>query len=211
MKRWLVRAMAMAVLALLAGASPALARSAFKVGLDERQLSGAAYTHDNGTTKLENSDLLVATQLTLEFLPTESFGLEVAYALSPLQRNYQLGANGATSSNVLEEASYVLYGANYYLFRDDRQGLHPLIGVATGTIGVTQKFEGGTLGSTSTAATVNVNVLKLGMEWVGEKAGLRLIYESWSGQSSNATKLAGIRQTNNYTGTSIVLGVFING
>jgi len=209
MRRWrtwpLLLAMATALGCLLP--TPAHAVD-FKVGADQVQLSGATYTHDNGTTKLTNSGSMSATQFTLEFLPTQNFGLEFAYALSPLERSYQLGAQGATSQNVTEQASYSTIGANMYLFREEREGLHPVVGVATGMVSVSQKFEGGTLGTVSTSDTVNINLAKAGLEWTVNKAGFRLQYQLWSGQATNATKIPGIRQTNDYTGSAISLGVF---
>ncbi len=198
---------------LIAGAgclAPSLvhAESSFRIGLDEVQLTGATYTHDTSGTKLTNSDTMIGTQLMVEFLPTDFFGIEVDYAISPLQRHYQLGTNGATSNNVSEQASYTTYGANFYMFREEKRGLHPTFGVATGQIAVSQKFEAGTLGNQTTNNTVDVNILKLGLEWVLNRAGVRLQYQAWSGDASNSTKLTNVRQTNSYTGSALALGVF---
>lgn len=201
--------LAMALLLTAAGClAPTLARADFKVGLDEVDLSGAKYTHDANGTKTTVSTDMVGTQLALEWLPTDFVGFEIDYSAAPLQRNYELGSSGAISNNVTETASFTTFGANFYPFREEKRGIHPLIGVAAGTIDVSQKFEGGTLGNVSTTNSVTINQLKLGLEWVGNRAGVRLQYGIWSGSTSNTTKLTGVRQTNDYSGSAVSLGVF---
>jgi outer membrane protein W len=148
------------------------------------------------------------TQVTLEYLPTDNFGLELSYSLLPLGRTYQLGPQGATSQNVTEQASYGAFGANIYLFREERTGLHPVVGIAAGSVTVSQKFEGGTLGSFSTTNSVGINVAKVGLDWVINKAGFRLRFEQWTGEATSAAKIPGIRQTNSYGGSVASLGVF---
>ncbi|HUJ76051.1 MAG TPA: hypothetical protein VL359_14400 [bacterium] len=202
---WLV----LGILAGLACLAPARALAAdVKVSMDYVQLGSPTYTHDDGTTKLTNSTSMVGTQASLEFLPSQRFGLEVAYALTPLERNYQLGPAGATSNNVTESASYTTFGANLYLFGDDRLGLHPEVGVATGSLAVSQKFSGGTLGTTSTNNTVNVNIVKAGLDYMTQVAGFRLQVQYWQGSTSNSTAITGIRQTVDYSSTAVSLGVF---
>ena len=191
----------------IAGSIPAQA-AGFKIGLDQVQLSGATYTHDTAGTKVTDSKDMVGTQLALEILPGEFFGFEIDTTVNPLERNYQLGANGATANNVNESASYTLYGVNLYFNRDERRGFHPSLGVATGQVSVAQKFEGGAVGTVSTHSTVDVNVLKAGFDWMTSFAGLRLQYQLWTGAKSNTTQITGVRQTNDYSGSAIVLGVF---
>jgi hypothetical protein len=208
MKRWQTRSLKLTVLAALGCLTPALAHADIKLGLDAVQMAGAKYTHDAAGIKDEDRSFMVGSQVSLELLPTEQFGLEVSYSLSPLERSYQLGIAGATSNNVTEQASYTTIGANMYLFYKKRDGFHPVIGVATGTLTVAQKFEGGTLGNISTTNTVNINIIKLGLEWVINSAGFRLQYQQWAGETNNTTKIAGVRQTNSYDGSAISLGVF---
>jgi hypothetical protein len=208
MKAWQAGFLALALAAGLLAATPGLSRAELKIGLDEVQLTGAKYTHDNAGTKSSDAATMVGTNFNLEWLPTGYFGLEVDYSLSPLERTYQLGTNGAVSNNVTEAASLLTYGFNLYFGRDERRGWHPVVGVATGTAAVTQKFEAGTLGAQSTHASVDLNILKLGVDWVLSYAGLRLQYQMWTGSKSNSTQLTGIRQTNDYTGSAIDIGVF---
>lgn len=208
MKRWRTRSVKLAVLAALGCLAPALAHAEIKLGVDAVDLTAATYTHDTAGIKDSDRGNMVGAQLTLEYLPIERFGLEVAYSLSPLQRSYQLGNGGATANNVTEQASYTTIGANMYPFYRRREGLHPLIGVATGQLNVTQKFQGGTVGNVSTSNTVNITIVKLGLEWVIERAGFRLQYQQWSGETTNTTKIVGVRQTNSYDGAAVSLGVF---
>ena len=209
MKSRLSALIALTVFTGLACAVPTLGHAAgFKIGLDQVQLSGATYTHDTAGTKLTDSKTMVGTQLAVEFLPGEFFGFEIDTAISPLERNYQLGANGATSNNVSESAGYTLYGVNLYFNRDERRGFHPMLGVATGQISVAQKFEGGTVGTASTHSTVDVNVVKAGFDWMTTYAGLRVQYQLWTGAKGNTTQITGVRQTNDFTGSALLLGVF---
>jgi len=203
--------MRMAVVAILVAVGctlPTLSHAGLRIGLDEVQLSGATYTHDTAGTKVTNAAPLVGTQLDLEFQPSEFFGFEIDYALSPLERSYQLGANGATANNVTESTGYTLYGVNLYFNREDRRGFHPVLGVATGQLSVSQKFEGGTVGTQSTHSTVDINVVKAGFDWMTTMAGIRLQYQMWTGEKSNTTQIVGVRQTNSYTSSALVLGVF---
>lgn len=208
MNRWRTRSLKLAVLAALGCLAPALAHAEIKLGLDAVQVADARYTHDTAGIKDEEHGFMVGSQVTLEYLPTEQFGLELAYSLTPLERSYQLGIAGATSNNVTEQASYTTIGANMYMFSKKRAGVHPLIGVATGSLTVSQKFEGGTVGSLSTTNTVNINMVKVGLEWVINNAGFRLLYQQWAGAADNTTKIPGVRQTNSYDGSAISLGVF---
>jgi hypothetical protein len=203
-----MRLLKLALLAALGCLAPALAHAELRLGLDGVQVADARYVHDTAGVRDEQRGFMVGSQVSLEYLPTEQFGLEVAYSLSPLERGYQLGIAGATSNNVTEQASYTTLGANMYLFYKKRDGLHPVIGVATGALSVTQKFEGGTVGSLSTTNTVNINLVKLGLEWVINNAGFRVQYQQWAGQTNNTTKIPGVRQTNSYDGSALSLGVF---
>jgi hypothetical protein len=209
MKSWKARLVALAAIAAAGLLAPSLTRANVKIGLDEVTLGGAKYTHDNGTKYTSSKDL-VGTQLAVEYLPTEFFGIEVDYGLTPLTRTYQLGPNGSVSNNVTENAAFFLYGVNLYFGRDDRRGFHPELGVSTGSATVSQKFEGGTLGAKSTNNTVSLNVLKAGVDWMTSYAGVRLQYQVWTGEKSNSTLLAGVRQTVSYTGSAAVIGVFAN-
>lgn len=208
MNRWRTRSLKLAVLAALGCLAPALAHAELKLGLDAVQVADARYTHDTAGIKDEEHGFMVGSQVSLEYLHTEQFGIELAYSLTPLERSYQLGIGGATSNNVTEQASYTTIGANMYMFSKKRETLHPVIGVATGILTVTQKFEGGAVGNLSTTNSVNINMIKLGLEWVIANAGFRLQYQLWAGAANNTTKIPGVRQTNSYDGSAVSLGVF---
>ncbi len=208
MKRWQTRIMLLAGLAVAGCMAPSMTHAAWKVGLDEVQMTGAKYTHTDGATNPTNSDAMVGTDVAVEWLPSEHFGLEVDYSISPLERNYQLGANGAVSSNVTEKGTYTLVGANLYLTRNNVRGIQPVFGVAYGTVGANQVFTGGTLGNLTTNNTVDVNILKFGIDWLTDFGVFRLQYQMWTGVAGNATLIAGTRQQNDFTSSALSLGAF---
>jgi hypothetical protein len=214
MKRWQTRIMLLAGLAIAGCFAPSMTHAAWKVGLDEVQLSGAKYTHDDSvnTVTVTNSDGMVGTDLAVEWLPSEHIGFEIDTSLSPLERNYKLGTAGAISTNVTEKASYTLYGANLYVTRNNVRGIQPLFGVSTGQIAVSQAFSvgngTGALAAINTSATVDINILKFGFDWLTDFGVFRLQYQQWTGAAANATKLTGVRQVNDYTGSAIALGAF---
>jgi hypothetical protein len=195
----------------LAGAALAAGEPSIKIGLDRVSLAGATYTHETIATgnKETNSDAMAGADLFIEWVASDHFGLEIAGTVAPLSRSYQLGS-GTTpvSDNVSESASYTTLGVNLYFTRATRKGFQYAVGVATGTLQVKQEFEGGSLGKTSSSASFPITAVKLAVEWVTEMAGARLQYLGLSGSSSNTTELAGVKQTINYTGGALTLGVY---
>jgi hypothetical protein len=97
---------------------------------------------------------------------------------------------------------------NLYFTRATRRGFQFAIGVATGTVAVTQEFEGGSLGKQSTSNSFALTAIKLGMEWITELAGVRFQYQSTTGSTSNTSELNGVKQTVDYGGDALSLGVF---
>ena len=181
----------------------------FKIGLNRASTSGMQYTHDDGTTPVTNSDSAIGNEVFLEYLISERFGLEINSSVSPLKRTYTLESGGTViSQNVIEEASYTLFGANLYFSKAGRKGLKFLVGLSAGTADITHSFEGGTLGTDSSSNSTSVTVVKLGMDWITKLAGFRFQYQNWEGTASNTTQIAGVKQTGDMTGSVISLGVF---
>ncbi|HEX7926687.1 MAG TPA: hypothetical protein VF678_03785 [bacterium] len=201
---------ALATLGLLGVATAAHAVGgdpSFKMGLDRLSYTGATYTHETIATsaKETNSDVLSGADAFFEWVASEHFGLEYTTTITPLQRSYKLGA---VSDNVNESTSLSLPGVNLYFTKANRKGLQYAVGVATGTASVKQEFEGGTLGKKSTTASVPVTAVKLGVEWVTNLAGVRLQYQAMTGSASNTTEVTGVKQTVNYNGSLLSLGVY---
>jgi hypothetical protein len=199
---------------LLAVGSPAQAAGGepnIKIGLDRLSMTGATYTHETlaAASQEKNKDALSGADLFIEWIASDHFGLEVAGTIAPLERSYKLGS-GATpvSDNVNESASYTTVGVNLYFTRATRKGFQYSIGVATGTVQVKHEFEGGTLGKASSSSAFAITAVKMGVEWVTELAGVRLQYQSTSGAASNTTELTGVKQTVDYSGGILALGVY---
>ncbi|MFI5400419.1 MAG: hypothetical protein ACHQZQ_05145 [SAR324 cluster bacterium] len=216
MSRTYARTILAALVFALGCLAPTVSQASWLVGLDEVQLSGAKYTFNDNLTNPSNSGSMVGTDLVLEWLPSNRFGIEADYGVLPLERRYQLGTAGAISNNVTERATPALLGANLYLTPNDKPGIHPTFGVAYGQLDVRQQFDGGTLGHLVTHNTVPINVLKLGLEWVFGSAVfgggpssfgvLRLQYQAWTGGRVNTSAITGVRQELDYNSSAIVLG-----
>jgi hypothetical protein len=191
-------------------AAPVLGQDmSFKIGLNRASTSGMEYTHDDGSTPVTISESSVGNELFIEYLISERFGLEINSTISPLKRTYSLESGGTTiSQNVIEEASYTLYGANLYFSKAGRKGLKFLVGLFAGTADISHSFEGGTLGTKSTSDSTSVTVVKLGLDWITKMAGFRFQYQNWEGTASNTTQISGVKQTGDMTGSVISLGVF---
>ena len=180
----------------------------FKIGINRVVLGDAKYTHDTGSGVATGTGNMTGNDLVLEFLMFERFGLELSTALTSAERNYSLVIGGTTiSSNVTETVSVTQIGVNLYFGAAYKKGFNFLIGLGLGPAKVTHEFEGGTLGTTSSTNTINLNTLKLGFDWVTELATLRLQYQNWNGRTSSSTNLTNVLQTVDLGGDVFVLGV----
>lgn len=186
------------------------AQSTVKMGLSRTLLSGATYTLEetsSGTTA-SNSDAMQGNQLFFEYVFFGRIGLELSTGLTEMVRNYDLESGGTTISSVEESARTSLLGLNLYFSDHGAPGLKFFFGLGTGIVSVSQKFTGGTLGSQSASHSVPVNVLRLGMDWIRDKAGFRAQVATQTGESADAETLTGYKQTVDYTGTVAGIGVF---
>ena len=56
--------------------------------------------------------------------------------------------------------------------------------------------------------SVPVNVLRLGMDWITDKAGIRAVISSQTGEAADTEAITGYKQTLNYTAIVAGIGVF---
>lgn len=212
-RAWVVPALA--VLLLLGWSAPADAQirgrqSNTKIGLNRINLSGVTYTLTDsaGATEATNSDALEGNEVFLEFVFFGRIGLEFGVGLTEMVRNYELETGGTTISNVEEVARPATVGLNLY-FRDHASpGFKFFFGLATGLVSVSHTFRGGTLGEQSSSQSVPINILKIGMDWIKDKAGFRAQVFSQTGELTDTEAIADFTQNLNYTATGLSIGVF---
>lgn len=191
-----------------AGAVQAQGEATFKVGLSSVTMQDAQYTHQDmaTSTSVSTKGNVVGTELFVEYLASEFFGFEMAYITSPLERNYDLGT---FADNVLETATYYTYGVNLYMSPAFRRGFNTWVGVATGTLTVKHEFELGGVVAQTTTNEINLDVVKAGFDWTTDFAGFRLRYQNQVAKTGSTTKIVGIKQTLDYSGSGIAMSVFL--
>jgi opacity protein-like surface antigen len=211
------RAVVLAVALLLCGSfaahgqGPARGRqSNTKIGLNRVNLSGATYTlaETAGTTEVSNSDALTGNEVFLEYIFFGRIGLEFTLGLTEMQRSYELSSGGTTISNVEESARSALLGLNLYFSDHASPGIKTFFGLGSGVVSVDHSLRGGTLGTQSSSVAVQVNTLKLGLDWIKENSGLRVQVLSQTGEDIDTQAIAGYTQTVDYTATGLSIGVF---
>ncbi len=182
-----------------------------KIGFNRISLSGPAYTlkEDATGTTAENSDAMTGNGLFVEYLLFGRIGLELDLGIPELTRTYELESGGTTISTVTETAQAILLGLNLYFSSHEVPGVKPFFGLGAGTLSVDHKFGGGTLGTQSSSQTLQLNVLKVGLDWIKDNSGLRAEVYSWTGQSSDTAAIQGYTQTIDYTATGFAIGVFV--
>jgi hypothetical protein len=197
-------------LAMALAAAPAWGRGepSIKIGINRVVISGSEYAHQDATGTYTDSEVLSGTDLMFEWVASDHFSLEITSAVTPLRRSYELGPTGSVAANVNETVGYTLIGANLYFTRTSTRGIQYLLGVSTGTATVKHEFEGGTVGTVSTSNTVPVSAIRFAVDWVTELAGVRLQYQGYSGTTSNTTQIVGTKQTVNFTGNALGIGVY---
>lgn len=185
--------------------------SNMKIGFSRIALSGPTYTlkENTATTSVSNSDAMTGNQLLLEYIFFGRIGLELDFGVPELTRTYELQSDGATLSTVTEKAQAILLGLNLYFSSHETPGVKPYFGLGAGQITVDHEFNGGTLGSQSSSQSLQLNVLKVGLDWIRENSGLRVEVFSWTGEDSDTTAIAGYTQTISYTATGFSIGVFV--
>ena len=200
---------ALVVLLWLPQAALALSEPSLKVGLNRLTLTGVTYSHDTGTEIVTEDSALVGNELFLEWLPADRLGLEFGTTLTPLSRTYKLKGASTISDTVTESLANVALGLNLYFSRARRRGFTFLLGLGVGSGTVTHAFEGGTLGTKSSANKLTTNTVKLGMDWVTDLAGLRLEYLYVTGQTRSTTALPSASlQEIKVAGSVIGLGIY---
>ena len=181
-----------------------------KLGLAWAAISGTDYTHtESGIGQVTVNESMVGTNFMFEYVMFENFGLEVDYTLSPFERNFGLSVAGTTiADNVKESAKFWSYGANLYFNKANRKGLNYWVGVSTGVMTVTHEFFGGTRDGKSTTQTLNLQMFRIGMDWVTALAGLRLSYQGQVGEGTNTKGITGVTQKSDYRGDMASIGVY---
>ncbi len=182
-----------------------------KIGFSRVTLAGPTYTlkEDATSTTTENSDNMTGNGLFVEYLFFGRIGLEFNLGIPELTRTYELETGGTTISNVTETAQAILLGLNLYFNSHDTPGVKPFFGLGAGRLSVDHEFSGGSLGSQSSSQTLQLNVLKIGLDWIKDNSGLRAEVFSWTGQNSDTAAIQGHTQTIDYTATGFSIGVFV--
>jgi len=170
-----------------------------KIGLNRVMVSGANYEVDGvGDT----SEPFVGNDLFIEYVFFGRIGVELAYSLTPYTRTSDLD----TGLSDTESVTSALAGANLYFGRNRTRGFNFFFGLATGTYSSKHEFDGGALDGQTASQTVPVNVMKLGVDWIMEQAGLRLQYGVVSGKLTESEDL-GVAQTLDYNASLLTVGV----
>lgn len=200
-------------------ASPAQAQFAgestgaanIKLGFNRNLISGAKYTLENNSTgeSFTNSDSMSGNDVSAEFILFNRFGVELNVGLLPTEREYQLqDASGTLVANVDETATPILLSTNLYFQDLSTTGFKFFFGLGAGLVSVSHNLTGGTLGSDSSDVTVTVNLIKVGMDWLTDKAGFRAQVVSMEGSTQDGLEIPGFLQTIDYTATVATIGVF---
>ncbi|MBI3993977.1 MAG: hypothetical protein HY342_11940 [Candidatus Lambdaproteobacteria bacterium] len=187
-----------------------------KVGFDRVFLSGATYTLEESstTTSYSNADQMVGNVVYVEYVLFERLGLIGEYALVPFTRQFELEDSASSVvADVSEAASVSMLGANLYFNKATGRGLKYFFGLSTGTFSATHKMgdtsTGTGLAGSSSALSVPVNALRLGVEWMLGNAGIRVQYQSLSGELDDTTQFTGFKQTVSYTAAELGIGVLV--
>ena len=210
---WFCPLLMLGLLVLWDGAASAQTRrgqSTVKMGLSRTFVGGATYQLEETATATttSNSDTMQGNELFLEYVFFGRIGLELATGLTEMVRNYELESGGTTISSVEESARITLIGLNLYFNDHGSPGIKYYFGLGAGVASVSHTFTGGTLGSQSSSQSVPLNVLKVGLDWITDKAGLRVQVATQSGEATDTEAITGYKQTLDYGATIIGIGVF---
>lgn len=192
------------------GGEAAIGPSTFRLGFNRSLIGGATYTLTEVGTGItaSNDDSLTGNDLFAEFVFFNRFGIEFSVALTDAEREYKLESGGTLIANVDETARLSAVSANLYFQDQSTPGFKFFFGLGTGVFRVQHKFSGGTLGTESSKENVLVNMMKFGMDWLTDNAGLRLQVISMEGDTKDSGEVAGHDQILDYTATVLAIGVF---
>lgn len=185
--------------------------SNIRIGFNRNLVSGVKYTlQDSAGTELDsNSDSMTGNDLTGEFILFNRFGIELNVGLLPMEREYKLvDSTGALISNVDEAARLLSLSANLYFQDLSTTGFKYFFGLGAGTVRVSHRFSGGSLGTQSSDVSVTVNLMKFGMDWLTDQAGFRAQVVAMEGDTQNGQEIPPFEQLINYTATVATIGVF---
>lgn len=184
-----------------------------KIGFDRIFISGATYSLEDSSTSesLSNADQLVGNVIYGEVIFFDSLGLIAESTMVPLRREFELLSGSTVIGDVTESTTILMYGANFYFNRASGRGFKFYFGLATGTITADYSYSDastgtGLAGASSTLA-VPVNSIRLGIDWIMGKAGIRLQFQSLTGLTADTDDLSGFRQTSDYTASDLGIGV----
>ena len=185
-----------------------------KFGFDRVLLSGATYTLEDSTstTSYSNAEQMVGNVIYAEYVLFERLGLIGEFAAVPFRRQFDLKDSASSVvAAVSESASVGMLGANLYFNKATGRGLKYFFGLSTGAFSATHKMgdtsTGTGLAGSSSALSVPVNALRLGVEWMLGNAGVRVQYQSLSGELDDTTQFTGFKQTVSYTAAELGIGV----
>ncbi|MDH5752673.1 MAG: hypothetical protein OEZ59_09690 [Deltaproteobacteria bacterium] len=199
-------------LAALSGTAQAQdAYPTIKFGLNFSSMSNTTYLHEHTSGNIKISEPMVGTELMFEYLVFEHVGFDIDYTISPYERNYALEVGGTNvATNAKESASYFAYGVNLYFDKAYRKGLTFWTGVSTGVLNVSHEFEGGELDGKNSSDSMNLQIYRLGFDWVTTLAGMRFRYQYQVGEATNTKGLVNLeRQQMDYTGSTYSVGVYM--
>lgn len=179
-----------------------------KLGLNRQMVTGYTFTIEaaGGAPSYDNAEGTQGNELYFEWVFSDRISFEMGSSITPMVRSYDLGVNGAFSS-VSESSKITLTGANLYFGSAGSEGIVFFTGLATGKVAIAHEFTGGSLGDQTSSASVPVNTLKLGMDWVMAGANARLMYSMVSGDYSDSTSITGYKLSYDYKATILTLGV----
>lgn len=195
----------------LLGGGESTGAANIRIGFNRNLVSGVTYTLDNtsGTTSASNSDSLTGNDLTAEIILFNRFGVELNVGLLPMEREYKLEeADGTLIANVDESARLISLSTSLYFQDLSTTGFKFFFGLGAGIVQVSHEFSDGTLGPESSDETITVNLIKFGVDWLTDKAGLRVQIVSMEGDTQDGQEIPGFEQTINYTATVATIGVF---
>ncbi|MEE8396229.1 MAG: hypothetical protein V3S29_09255, partial [bacterium] len=174
-----------------------------KMGMNRLMTSGPSFTveEDATATTGSNTGSTTGNEVFIEYVLFGRLGVEASTSLTQAVRDYELEDASATKlADVQDSVRHAMFGLNLYLTDHEKGGLKYYFGLGTGQVYVTHAISGaGTFPSGLISHRVPVNTLKLGMDWISERAGFRLQVISQTGSFTDRSSLSGYRQTIDYT------------
>ena len=187
----------------------AIGPNSFRIGINRTLISGAKFTVENtaGTISDSNSDSMTGNDLYAEMVFFSRFGIEVDIGLTEMEREYDLNIGG-TLASVDESSRLTAVFANLYFQDQSTTGFKFFFGLGSGVVQVTNSFTSGALGVGSVRQSVQVNLMKIGLDWLTENAGFRTQLITMTGDKENETAIPGFKLISDYSATVFAIGIF---